>query len=187
MINILKSNWEHDCTIIQSDILKFDFKTINSNNIILFGNLPYNISSKIIKHLIASHELFKEIIIMVQWEFGKRLEATQGKHYGLLSIMVQKYFQVQYVSKVPSQAFYPIPKVDSCILRLTNKKENHGILNEQLFDSLTHSAFSQRRKKIRNSLKHYRTLSKYIDLNLRPEEINLESFIQLSNTLHHEN
>lgn len=181
--------------IHQQDVLTFDFsQLINDQPLRVIGNLPYNISTPLIFHLLDYAEHIGDMHFMLQKEVVQRLAADVGdKHYGRLSIMVQYYCAVEHLFLVPPECFTPQPKVDSAIVRLTPHKTIPFVAKDfQTFSTLVNAAFGQRRKTLRNTLKSLLSAEQIstlndnlgIDPSLRPEKIALEQFVNLSNTIY---
>jgi len=177
--------------IHQTDALKFDFATLGSteNRLRIVGNLPYNISTPLIFHLLSFQGLIKDMHFMLQKEVVERLAALPDeKNYGRLSIMAQYYCQVENLFEVPPESFDPAPKVDSAIVRLTPHEtlpcEASHIDKLAL---LVRTAFSQRRKTLRNSLKslgvEIPAQALNIDLSKRAENLSLKDYVKLSNLI----
>lgn len=176
-------------TIIETDALKFDFSTLKDKGLMrIFGNLPYNITSPLIFHLLVQDGI-QDMHFMLQKEVVQRLAAgPNSKDYGRLSVMVQFFCDVIPLLEVPPHAFRPAPKVVSAVVRLlpknlsTEQKALYPFLNE-----VTIQAFSTRRKTIHNSLS--KLFSKEdltalnIDLNLRAENLKLNDFVNLAKLL----
>ncbi len=172
------------------DALKFDFDSLVSKKPLrVVGNLPYNISTPLIFHLLESASTIKDMHFMLQNEVVKRITAEPGsKAYGRLSVMVQYYCSTEYLFFVGPESFSPPPKVDSAILRLTPwEKQPHKAISNQQLSSLVASSFSMRRKTLRNNLKKILNSEKIeecgIDPSLRAEMLNVEDFVKLSNKL----
>ena len=177
------------------DALAFDFDTLSKPNgsnkqpLRVVGNLPYNISTPLIFHLLESTNNIKDMHFMLQNEVVKRITAQPGsKAYGRLSVMVQYYCETEYLFFVGPGSFDPPPKVDSAILRLTPWKEKPFQANdEKQLSKLVAQAFSMRRKTLRNNLK--KTLSSEqiedqgIDPSHRAEVLSIEDFVKLSNLI----
>ncbi|WP_235826790.1 16S rRNA (adenine(1518)-N(6)/adenine(1519)-N(6))-dimethyltransferase RsmA [Facilibium subflavum] len=178
-----------DLHIIHKDVLKVDFNTLyQEKKIKLIGNLPYNISSPILFHLIGFSHLFKDMHFMLQKEVVDRIVASPGnKNYGRLSIMLQYHFDCQGLFDVPASAFTPAPKVTSRILRLIPYDKKPYIANDYaLFSSMVKQTFQQRRKTLRNTLKNMisdpqQLQNAPIDLSRRPESLSVSEFVQLTN------
>lgn len=180
----------HQWQIFQQDALKFDLASLRSEKKLrVVGNLPYNISSPLLFHLLGQIDLIADMHFMLQKEVVERIcAAPDNKDYGRLSIMLQYYCETSFLFEVPPESFNPQPKVDSAILRL----QPHQTLpcpcdNVALLEKLVAAAFSQRRKTIRNSLKNFCDMSALeqagIDNSLRPENISVAEYVRLCNIL----
>ena len=182
----------------QGDVLKFDLSTLTSvpGSLRVIGNLPYNISTPCLFHLLTYAELISDMTFMLQKEVVQRLAAgPEDDNYGRLSVMVQYYCEVDHLFDVPPGAFKPAPKVTSAIVRLrphtaAGGKPRYELDDPALFQSLVRDAFSQRRKTLRNCLKNLisgldpETLP--VDLSLRAENLDVAEFVQLSNAISRE-
>lgn len=176
-------------TVIEEDALKFDFASLvkTDGELRIFGNLPYNISTPLMFHLFTFTNKVKDMHFMLQNEVVKRLCASHGdKLYGRLSVMAQYYCQAMPVVAVPPTAFKPAPKVDSAVVRLVPHATPPAQVDsiERLQQVVT-TAFNQRRKTIRNSLKelmsHEEIESLGIKPELRAEALSLQDFALLAN------
>ncbi|MBS0357945.1 MAG: 16S rRNA (adenine(1518)-N(6)/adenine(1519)-N(6))-dimethyltransferase RsmA [Proteobacteria bacterium] len=175
--------------IHQADALKFDFSTLETSNkkLRIVGNLPYNISTALIFHLLTFQSLIKDMHFMLQQEVVERLAAAPGsKAYGRLSVMVQYHCQVEPLFQVPPTAFRPAPKVYSAIVRLTPyETPPYHAENPELFAKIVNQAFQQRRKTLRNCLKGIVPIKCLEDLGidpqLRPEQLSLKNYVEISN------
>ncbi len=173
------------------DALQFDFTTLvnNENTIRIVGNLPYNISTPLIFHLLESKNIITDMHFMLQNEVVIRITAEPGsKTYGRLSVMVQYHYQTEYLFFVGPESFSPPPKVDSAILRLSPWKTPPYIAkDEQQFSQIVTQAFSMRRKTLRNNLKKIIDSSQIedlgIDSSLRAENLTVEEFVSISNSI----
>ncbi|MDH5409246.1 MAG: 16S rRNA (adenine(1518)-N(6)/adenine(1519)-N(6))-dimethyltransferase RsmA [Gammaproteobacteria bacterium] len=174
-------------TIHQADALKFDFCQLTENKIRVVGNLPYNISTPLLFHLMNQSNCITDMHFMLQKEVVDRITASPGtKQYGRLTIMLNYYCQSEKLMTIGPGAFNPPPKVDSAIIRLiphsTPPVQIHDL---DLFSEIITQAFSQRRKTIRNSVKSWLDQSQIeslsIDPGLRPEQLNLNQFADLAN------
>ncbi|MBC53078.1 MAG: 16S rRNA (adenine(1518)-N(6)/adenine(1519)-N(6))-dimethyltransferase [Gammaproteobacteria bacterium] len=178
-------------TLHQADVLKFDLASLAtaSRSLSIVGNLPYNISTPCIFHLLKYQSLIHEMTFMLQLEVVQRLAAQVGDdNYGRLGIMAQYYCQVDHLFDVPPGAFHPQPKVTSAIVRLTPHREQKLIATDTtMLQDVVRTAFSQRRKTLRNCLKGLITDMNPedlpVDLSLRPENLSLADYVNLSNTL----
>ncbi len=178
-----------DLTIHSSDVLKFDFTTLFEKDrpLRVAGNLPYNISTPLIFHLLEHRSLIKDMHFMLQKEVVDRMAAAPNSSaYGRLSVMVQHHCKVEPLFTIGPGAFNPPPKVHSSVVRLTpwDTSPIH-IEDDSRFSSVVTAAFAQRRKTIRNSLKKLITAEQFeqsgIDPSRRAETLTLEEFATLSN------
>ena len=155
----------------------------------IVGNLPYNISTPLMFHLIAQSHCVADMHFMLQKEVVQRLAAGAGmNHYGRLGIMVQYHCQVEHLFDVGSGAFSPAPKVDSAIVRLTPHAQlPHPADDVSMLEQVVREAFNQRRKTLRNTLKSLLDAESIeaegIDPTLRPEQVDLAGFVRLANRL----
>jgi len=178
-------------TIHQQDILKFEIAQLNNadHSLRVIGNLPYNISTPVLFHLIKSNHLISDMTFMLQLEVVKRMSASVGdKNYGRLGIMLQYYCAVEHLFNVPATAFKPQPKVNSAIVRLTPHRKKPIIAKDiKMLELVVRSAFNQRRKTLRNSLKVLILESGLtdlsVDLSLRPENLSLTDYVNISDAL----
>lgn len=176
--------------IHHGDALEFDFITLKKDKPLrLVGNLPYNISTPIIFHLLKQPDIIEDMHFMLQKEVVERLAATPGgKDYGRLSIMAQYHCNVESLFIVPPHAFNPEPKVDSAIVRLTPHKQKPYIAQcEDKLAQVVREAFHMRRKTLKNNLKSLISSEELKELGinsaLRPEKITLEEYVSIANTL----
>ena len=167
--------------VLQTDFSKF------TGPLRIVGNLPYNISSPLLFKLLGNINTIQDLHFMLQQEVADRIAAAPGsKTYGRISVMLQYYFKICVLLKVPPQAFTPPPKVNSAIVRLT-PNQNPPTVNKQKLALIVKEAFSTRRKTIANNLKNHLTSEqlKKIGINpkLRAENLHLSEFIAITNTL----
>lgn len=173
----------------ESDVLKFDFDTILDRAIKakVIGNLPYNISSPVLFHLMAFAEMIDSQVLMLQKEVVQRMCATPGgKQFGRLSVMMQYRYRVEHLFNVPPGAFFPPPKVDSAIVKLTPRIPSDLNAKDLVdLERVVKQAFSQRRKTLRNTLKPLLTTQQIeslgIEPSLRAESLTVAQFVDLSN------
>jgi len=186
LVNNLKSkpilNGLH---VVHGDILSINIEDLNiSSPVRIIGNIPYNITSPIIFWLIEQLEYWNDAYIMTQKEVADRLIAKiNSKEYGRLTVVVGAYLDIEYCFTIKPDVFFPKPKVDSAILRLT-KKDSPLISDDKYvkFNKLVSVAFGQRRKMLRNTLKGWDIpvgLKKKIDFSRRPETLTIEEFASL--------
>jgi len=185
--------------LVNQDILTLNFRdylTPGQQPAVVIGNLPYNISSQIIVHLIASRGCVHRALLMLQKEMARRLIAAPGgKDYGRLSVMLQYCADVDVVAEAPATMFYPRPKVDSEVIRVVFKENPVRLAHdERLLSRVVKAGFSQRRKTLRNALAgnilkadHARVedwLGKVgIDPRRRAETLAVEEFVELANLI----
>ncbi len=183
-----------DCerfTLHLGDVLKFDLKTLTQQprSIRVIGNLPYNISTPCLFHLLESESLIDDMTFMLQKEVVQRLAATpDDDEYGRLSVMVQYFCTVEHLFDVPPGAFKPAPKVTSAIVRLRPHREyKEQATDTALLRDLVRTAFSQRRKTLRNCIKPLIVgldpQDLPVDLSLRPENLGVADYVRLSNKI----
>jgi 16S rRNA (adenine1518-N6/adenine1519-N6)-dimethyltransferase len=178
-----------DLRVISADILKFDLASLGTNKRWrIAGNLPYNISTPLMFHLLNSILLIEDMHFMVQKEVALRLVAKVGsRNYGRLSVMIQYYCECQYLFEVAPGCFTPPPRVDSAIIRMktfTSPPVDTG--DFQLFSKIVLAAFGQRRKTIANSLKLLISQEVFeasgVDSRMRAENLSLQDFARLART-----
>ena len=181
LVNLLNGKFSDKINILNKDILKFDLNNISKEKIIIFGNLPYNISTKILTQWITTHEKFKcykKLILMFQKEVADRILAkTNSRNYGRLSIISNWRLNIKKEFNISPQCFFPKPKVDSALLSFVPKKEFYYIKNPENLEKITRIFFNQRRKMIKNPLRQiFKNFEKVainfkLDLNLRPQNL----------------
>lgn len=193
LVALLKQKFagRENFTIHSADALKFDFSALakEGERLHIVGNLPYNISTPLMFHLLSSAPCIEDMHFMLQKEVVDRLCAEPGnKQYGRLSVMMQYDCEAEHIFDVPPESFDPAPKVMSSIVRLTPHRQRMVQVDsrENLNRVVTH-AFSQRRKTLRNSLRDLISDDEMnalaIDPKLRAENLTLEDFAKLSNLL----
>lgn len=190
VILLLKAacNMYGQLNIRQQDVLTVNFQDFyHGNKLKLIGNLPYNIASTILFHLIAYAKIFKDMHFMLQKEVVDRIAAAPSeKNYGRLSVMLQYHFKCEALFIVPASAFHPKPKVKSRILRLIPHQSLPCVANNYaLFRTIVKQTFQMRRKTLRNTLKYLVTTEQLkqlpIELSLRPENLSVIDFVNLTN------
>ena len=174
--------------IIEGDFLKKDITALfNNEQVAIIGNFPYNISSQIVFKAIENRAIVPEFSGMFQKEVAKRIAEKEGsKVYGILSVLTQAFYDVEYLFTVPPTVFNPPPKVDSGVIRLI-RKENYTLpVDEKLFFRVVKTAFNQRRKMLRSSLKSFNlsdSLKEDPIFARRPEQLSVQEFISLTQKL----
>ncbi|MFT2097358.1 16S rRNA (adenine(1518)-N(6)/adenine(1519)-N(6))-dimethyltransferase RsmA [Marinomonas sp. 2405UD66-6] len=191
LIPILKVNLFKfpELTVHEADAMKFDFTSLKTDeqSIRVVGNLPYNISTPLIFHLLSQAEVIEDMHFMLQKEVVDRLAARPGDSlYGRLSVMAQYYCAVESLFIVGPESFDPAPKVDSAIVRMTpHKTLPYSVSDIKKLEDMVRIGFQQRRKTLRNNYKgvldndDFATLN--IDPSLRPERLDIEDFVRITN------
>ena len=173
--------------IIEDDFLKLKLeKLFDGRPFVLTGNYPYNISSQIFFKMLDYKDLIPCCTGMIQKEVAERIAAGPGsKTYGILSILIQAWYKVEYLFTVHEHVFNPPPKVKSAIIRMTRNETKELGCNERLFKLIVKTTFNQRRKTLRNSissiLEKGNPLSNDPVFNKRPEQLSVQEFIELTN------
>ncbi len=177
-------------TIHNVDALKFDFTSLGQN-LRVVGNLPYNISTPILFHLLDNVSHITDMHFMLQKEVVERMVALlSNPEYGRLSVMLQYHLQMEYLITVPPEAFEPAPKVESAFVRCVPHATKPSIANDySLFYKVVLAAFGQRRKTIRNTLKNFLNDNDFLKLNidsqLRAENLSVKDYVLISNYIQH--
>lgn len=171
--------------IISKDFLKYNINEVfNGRPFAIIGNFPYNISSQIVFRCLELRDQVPEFSGMFQKEVAERICEKKGsKTYGILSVLVQAFYDAEYLFTVHENVFNPPPKVKSGVLRLRRKENYHLPCDEKLFFNVVKTGFQQRRKTLRNSLKSFNlsdNLKEDTIFDLRPEQLTVEQFIELT-------
>ncbi len=172
--------------IYSADFLKLNLETITDQPFALIGNFPYNISSQILFKALDYKDQIPEIVGMFQKEVAERIASIPGnKKYGIISVLVQAYYNIEYLFTVDEDVFDPPPKVKSGVIRLSRNDKKKLDCNEKFFKQVVKQAFSQRRKTLRNALKPLIGKSGFNDpkLELRAERLSVKDFVYLTNQL----
>jgi 16S rRNA (adenine1518-N6/adenine1519-N6)-dimethyltransferase len=173
-----------------TDALELDFCKLAGQRIRVIGNLPYNISTPFIFHLLKQLACINDMLFMLQEEVVDRMNAEPGSRtYGRLSVMVQSQCQVKKLFRVGSGAFNPPPKVESAIVALTpHETPVAEIINHAAFVTIVRESFNQRRKTLRNALRNYLATEQIVSLGInpgmRPEQLTICQFASLANLYH---
>jgi 16S rRNA (adenine1518-N6/adenine1519-N6)-dimethyltransferase len=184
----LKSNLpEHAHSFIEGDFLKLNLNELfNKGEFAVIGNFPYNISSQILFKVLDNAALIPEVVGMFQREVAQRIAAPPGnKTYGAISVLLQARYDIEYLFTVPEHVFTPPPKVKSAVIRMKRKPPPEMTCSEQFFKTIVKTAFNQRRKTLRNSLKPYLGNAEVSPelLQLRPEQLSYQTFADLASCL----
>ena len=191
--------------ILGADFLRMDLQQVfDGQQFVLTGNYPYDISSQIFFKMLDNRELIPCCTGMIQHEVAVRMAAKPGnKQYGILSVLIQAWYDVEYLFTVEPSVFNPPPKVQSAVIRMTRNKVEHLGCDEQLFKRVVKTVFNQRRKMLRVSLKqllsndaiasinsqlstllatpHSQRENCQLSLSLRPEQLTIDQFVELTN------
>lgn len=171
--------------IISKDFLRYNLsETFGDDPLAIIGNFPYNISSQIVFRVLEMRDRIPEFSGMFQKEVAERICEKKGsKAYGILSVLVQAFYDTEYLFTVSEHVFTPPPKVKSGVMRM-RRKENYKLpCDEKMFFNVVKTAFNQRRKTLRNSLKTFQlsdNLREDSIFDLRPEQLSVEQFIELT-------
>ena len=178
-----------DLKLWEADFLKLDLNDLfHGESFCIIGNYPYNISSQIFFRALEYKEQVPLLTGMVQKEVAERVASKPGKKaYGILSVLLQAYYDIEYLFTVSPDVFDPPPKVQSAVIRFTRNNVKQLDCDERLFKIVVKTAFNQRRKTMRNSLKSLVIKESKIwenpVFNLRPEQLSVAEFVDLTNLL----
>lgn len=190
---------EIEGSLIQADFLKLDLDILFPEKFFVIGNFPYNISSQIFFKILEYRERVPQVVCMIQREVAQRIAEKPGsKTYGILSVLLQAWYDIEYLFTVNEGAFNPPPKVKSAVIRLRRNSRKSLGCDEALFKTIVKTSFGLRRKTLRNSLKNMvlakasreawsdEKTSEFLSqevFDLRPERLGVEEFVALSNML----
>ncbi|MGN0202365.1 MAG: 16S rRNA (adenine(1518)-N(6)/adenine(1519)-N(6))-dimethyltransferase RsmA [Candidatus Cryptobacteroides sp.] len=176
--------------LLTGDFLKMNMDMLFEGEYSVIGNFPYNISSQIFFKILEHRDRIPEVVCMIQKEVAERIAEKPGtKAYGILSVFLQAWYDIEYLFTVGSGAFNPPPKVQSAVIRLTRNSRTELGCDAKLFRTVVKTAFGQRRKTLRNSLKPViASTGSGVDtsdpvFDLRPERLGVEDFVALTNSL----
>jgi len=182
-VEYLKSHFP-GLSIINADFLRMQLDDSFGNKIAIIGNLPYNISSQIFFRVLENRNRIPEVCCMLQKEVAERICTGPGSRtYGILSVLLQAFYNAEYLFTVSKNVFTPRPKVESAVIRLSRNETASLNCNESLFFRVVKACFNQRRKTLRNSVKAAFKLKRYDFqmLDLRPEQLSVGQFVELVN------
>lgn len=173
--------------IFNEDILGFNFSETGCRQLSIIGNFPYNISSQILFKVYDQKETVHHVVGMFQKEVAKRIVAANGnKEYGILSVLMQAFYDVTYLFDVSAGSFSPPPKVTSGVIKLVRKHQLPAFQDEGKFRQLVKAGFGQRRKTLRNSLRHLISHLAFLNdavFDQRAEQLSVNGWIELSNRI----
>ena len=188
-VEYLKENMGFtDSTLLNEDFLKMDIETTFEGKFGIIGNFPYNISSQIFFKVLEYRNQIPEVVGMIQKEVAERITSPHGnKTYGILSVLLQAYYDIEYCFTVSEKVFNPPPRVKSAVIRLKRNETENLDCNERLFFQLVKFGFNQRRKMLRSALKPLgipNAFKKKKELNemlsKRAEQLSVQNFIELT-------
>ena len=184
-VEYLNANFnELEGKVIHADFLKYDLANLFNGKFTIIGNFPYNISSQILFKVLEYRNSVDEVVGMFQKEVAERIASPPGnKKYGILSILIKAFFDIEYLFTVNESVFYPPPKVKSAVIRLKRNDKIKLDCNEKIFFAMVKAGFNQRRKTLRNSLKSFNIeKNEKVDILLqkRAERLTVEDFEFLS-------
>lgn len=170
--------------IIEGDFLRLDLTKIFPGHFSIIGNFPYNISSQIFFRVLELRDHVDQVVCMLQKEVAERIASPHGsKVYGILSVLLQAYYDIQLLFKVSPGVFSPPPKVTSAVIRLTRNSRANLSCDEKLFVTVVKQGFNNRRKTLRNALKNLNlteAVSSLPVMDKRAEQLSVDDFIQLT-------
>ncbi len=173
--------------IIEGDFLKYNTNDVFPEQFAIIGNFPYNISSQIFFRALQIRDQIPEIVCMLQKEVAMRIASPPGnKDYGILSVLLQAFYDIDYLVSVPPGAFDPPPKVQSGVIRLRRNATTKLDCDEKMFFRVVKTAFNQRRKTLRNALRPIGEMPEHPLLTKRAEQLSVADFViltQLAQTL----
>jgi 16S rRNA (adenine1518-N6/adenine1519-N6)-dimethyltransferase len=177
--------------ILGEDFLRMDLQRVfDGQQFVLTGNYPYDISSQIFFKMLDNRDLIPCCTGMIQHEVALRMASKPGnKAYGILSVLIQAWYDVEYLFTVEPGVFNPPPKVESAVIRLTRNQRERLDCDEQLFKTVVKTAFNQRRKQMRNSLQQLvgkgNPLLQENIFTKRPEQLHVDEFVELTKMIEH--
>lgn len=172
--------------LVEGDFLKADLSQYGRQNMAIIGNFPYNISSQIFFQVLKYKEQVVEVVGMVQKEMAERMAAKEGsKTYGILSVLMQAWYDIDYLFTVHENVFNPPPKVKSAVIKMRRNAVTDLGCDEKMFVNIVKQAFNQRRKTLRNSLRPMLNpaIIENEIFNKRPEQLSVKEFIDLTNMI----
>ena len=184
-IEFLKKHYPlHENKIISGDFLQMDLSKLFPSKFSIIGNFPYNISTQIMFEVLDHRDKIETVVGMFQKEVAERIAIKAGtKAYGILSVLLQAYYDIEYLFTVEPGAFNPPPKVRSAVIRLTRNKTEKLDCDEKLFKAIVKSTFNQRRKMVRNGVKSFvkdDSITSHRYFTMRPEQLSVEDFVELT-------
>jgi 16S rRNA (adenine1518-N6/adenine1519-N6)-dimethyltransferase len=174
-------------SIIEGDFLDVKLNELVNGKLAIIGNFPYNISSQIFFKVLEQRDIVEQVVCMLQKEVADRIATKEGsKTYGILSVLLQTYYDIDYLFKVSPGVFTPPPKVMSAVIRLRRNQREHLPCNEVLFVQVVKQGFNNRRKTLRNALKNLNLSAEVVSLEVmdkRAEQLSVSAFIELTSAI----
>jgi 16S rRNA (adenine1518-N6/adenine1519-N6)-dimethyltransferase len=175
---------KHEAKILYGDFLKMSMDNLFPEHFSIIGNFPYNISSQIMFKVLDYRNKIDVVVGMFQKEVAERMAEKPGsKTYGILSVLLQAFYDIEYLFTVEPNAFNPPPKVKSAVIRLTRNKTEKLACDEKLFKAIVKSTFNQRRKMVRNGVKSFikdESIMSHKFFTMRPEQLSVAQFVELT-------
>ncbi len=175
---------QHATKILYGDFLEMNLTDFFSDKFAIIGNFPYNISSQIMFKVLDYRHKIEAIVGMFQKEVAERMAEKPGsKTYGILSVLLQAFYDIEYLFTVEPSAFTPPPKVKSAVIRLTRNNTKQLACDEKLFKAIVKSTFNQRRKMVRNGVKSFikdEAVMSHKFFTMRPEQLSVNQFVELT-------
>lgn len=182
-----EEDWIENDQLIEGDFLQADLNALFKGDAFgIVGNFPYNISTQILFKALEYKDKALEVVGMFQKEVAERIASKEGsKAYGITSVLLQAYYDIEYLFTIGEEVFDPPPKVKSAVIRLKRNKVEELGCDEKFFKSLVKTAFNQRRKTMRNSLKPFLkdSIRDHAIFQKRPEQLSVQDFIELTNLI----
>jgi 16S rRNA (adenine1518-N6/adenine1519-N6)-dimethyltransferase len=193
-INLIVVEIDHEATvflqqkypslsIISADFLKINLDNYYQDTLTIIGNFPYNISSQILFKVLENKNRVTELVGMFQKEVAERITSKPGKKiYGILSVLLQAFYDIEFLFTIDEHLFTPPPKVKSAVIRMVRNPDKKLHCDETLFKNVVKTAFNQRRKTLRNSLKNFSFTEKYKEnpiFTMRPEQLSVKEFEEI--------
>jgi 16S rRNA (adenine1518-N6/adenine1519-N6)-dimethyltransferase len=183
-VHYLETDFPEIKSIIRGDFLRLDIETLFPGKVGIIGNFPYNISTQILFKVLDNKDKVAELTGMFQKEVAERICSGPGSRtYGILSVLLQAYYEIEYLFTVSADVFSPPPKVKSAVVRMVRNETLKLRCDEVLYKKVVKACFNQRRKTLRNSVRAvFRLKSEdYPLFHLRPEQLSVEQFVDLTN------
>ncbi len=175
---------KHEAKILYGDFLKMSMDNLFPEHFAIIGNFPYNISSQIMFKVLDYRNKIDVVVGMFQKEVAERMAEKPGtKTYGILSVLLQAFYDIEYLFTVEPNAFNPPPKVKSAVIRLTRNRTEKLDCDEKLFKAIVKSTFNQRRKMVRNGVKSFikdESIMSHKFFTMRPEQLSVAQFVELT-------